>query len=242
MTWPITWPAAANIDDADPNIKLLAEVYARACMIALTLQRVGQAAVTIMPAGNQRIFGRWVYWYPYEGSLLGYFYPGTVYPSAEALREGVTVTDVEAIPLPGPVGAVSEVKVGGVVLDPANYRVENGQYLVRTDGESWPSQAEDFTVTYFNSYPVDEMGSHAAGVMAWEWLKLLSGNKGCRLPPAVTNVSRQGLTYEVARGMFPDGKTGLPEIDAYLMLFNPFGLKVAPRVYSPDLPAHRQVW
>lgn len=27
-----------------------------------------------------------------------------------------------------------------------------------------------------------------------------------------------------------------------LMLFNPFGLRVMPRVYSPDLPRHRQVW
>ena len=50
-----------------------------------------------------------------------------------------------------------------------------------------------------------------------------------------------GITIEKAAGMFPEGVTGLPEIDAYLMLWNPFGLKVAPRVYSPDLPVARQV-
>jgi hypothetical protein len=55
-------------------------------------------------------------------------------------------------------------------------------------------------------------------------------------------VARQGITIEVATGMFPEGVTGMPEIDAYLMLFNPFGLRVMPRVYSPDLPRHRQVW
>jgi hypothetical protein len=98
-------------------------------------------------------------------------------------------------------------------------------------------------VTYFNSHPVDEMGAHAAGVMANEWLKLFTRSKDkCRLPSNATNVARQGITIEVATGMFPEGVTGLPEIDAYLMLWNPYGVRVMPRVYSPDLPKNRQVW
>ena len=79
--------------------------------------------------------------------------------------------------------------------------------------------------------------------MAAEWLKLFNNVKGgCRLPPSITSMTRQGISYTIERGMFPDGVTGIPEIDAYLMLWNPFGLKVAPRVYSLDLPEHRQVW
>ena len=242
--WPITWPASVDADSLDPNMRALCELYASASMTALTLHRVGGNPVTIMPVSRERVPGHYVWFSPLPDEYpLGIFYPGTVYPSAQDLLTALTVDSVEAIDLPGPVGAVSEVRINGTVLDEAAYRVENGRYLVRVDGGSWPAGSGDnFTVTYLNSHPVDAMGAHAAGVMANEWLTLISGNKKCRLPPSVTAVSRQGLTFEVARGMFPDGVTGIPEIDAYLMLFNPFGLKVAPRVYSPDLPRHRQVW
>jgi hypothetical protein len=242
MTWPITWPA--GLEPTDPNIMRLCEVYAGACMTALTLHRVGGNPVTIMPAGRERVNGYYV-WEELSGAVLGTFYPGTVYPSAELLKETHTVDRIEAVSLPGPVGAVTEILINGVALDASRYRVEDGRWLVRTDGQPWPEESGDnFVVTYLNSYPVDEMGAHAAGVMAYEWYKAIAKPKGtaCRLPSNATNVSRQGITIEIATGMFPEGVTGMPEIDAYLMLFNPFGLRVAPRVYSPDLPRHRQVW
>lgn len=243
MSWPITWPESVDLTTLDPNVKRLAELYSTACMTALTLHRVGGNPVTIMP--ESRVWGHWLYSGFLEGTMLGWFYPGTVYPSAQDLKlSHYTVLGIEALDLPGPVGAVSSVVIGGAVLDPLAYRVENGRYLVRLDGGSWPAGADDdFTVTYFNSHPVDEMGSYAAGVMAAEWLKLFTNAKGgCRLPKSVTNIQRQGLTMELARGMFPDGVTGMPEVDSYIMLLNPFALKVMPRVYSPDLPKHRQVW
>jgi hypothetical protein len=243
MTWPITWPTGA--EPTDPNIKRLCELYASACMTALTLHRVGGNPVTIMPASRERIPGHYVWLSPVPDAYpLGSFYPGTFYPSAQDLKEPLTVTEVEAIDLPGPVGAVTEVLIDGVALDASNYRVEDGRYLVRLDSQPWPeSSGDNFVVTYLNSYPVDEMGAHAAGIMANEWLKAITRSKDkCRLPSNATNVARQGITIEVATGMFPEGVTGMPEIDAYLMLFNPFGLRVMPRVYSPDLARNRQVW
>jgi hypothetical protein len=245
MTWPITWPDEAAADAAGVTVKRLCEIYAVACMTALTLHRVGGSPVTIMPVSMERVDGYYVGHIPLPDEYpLGNFYPGMVYPSAQYLREeGHTIREVQAIDLPGPVGAVTEVVVGGEVLDPLAYRVENGRYLIRMDSGSWPTESGDnFRVTYFNSHPVDEMGSYAAGVMAAEWLKLLTNAKGgCRLPRSVTNIQRQGLTMELARGMFPDGVTGMPEVDAYIMLLNPFALKIMPRVYSLDLPEHRQV-
>lgn len=244
--WPVTWPASVNLDGVDPNIKALAELYADRCLTALTLHRAGGEPVTIMPATTcQRVPGHLLSLqlvpdeYP-----VGYFYPGTVYPSAEDLHSLFTVDEVEAIRLPGPVAGIVEIRIGEAVLDPGVYRVEGGQYLIRTDGQRWPEvQGDYFTVKYHNSHPVDAMGAHAGGVMAYEWLKLLTASRDkCRLPASVTNVSRQGLTFEITRGMFPEGVTGIPEIDAYIMLFNPHGVRVAPRVYSPDLPRHRQVW
>jgi hypothetical protein len=245
MSWTITWPDSVVAAGLDPNLKRLCEVYATACMTALTLHRVGGNPVSIMPQSRECISGHYV-WYSLlpDEFPVGQFYPGTIYPSAQELKEPLTVREVEAIDLPGPVGAVTEVLIDGVALAADKYRVENGRYLVRMDGESWPTDSGDnFVVTYFNSHPVDEMGAHAAGVMANEWLKLFTRSKDkCRLPSNATNVARQGITIEVATGMFPEGVTGLPEIDAYLMLWNPYGVRVLPRVYSPDLPKNRQVW
>lgn len=243
MSWPVDWPDEAAADLAGPAVKELCEIYAISCMTALTLHRVGGSPVTIMPTSRDRVEGHWLYAGYHHDIMLGQFYPGLVYPSAEDLQGGATVVPFTALDLPGPVGAVTEVRVDGAVLDPTLYRVENGRYLVRLDGKGWPvNTGDNFTVTYFNSHPATKMARYAAGVMAAEWLKLFTNAKGgCRLPRSVTNIQRQGLTMELARGMFPDGVTGMPEVDAYIMLLNPFALKVMPRVYSLDMPEHRQV-
>lgn len=243
MVWPVTWPESANAASLDPNLKKLCELYATMCMKALTLHRVGGNPVTIMPGSRERMPGHYLWDPRIDGEYrTGSFYPGLVYPSSTDLQ-GRAPYAVEAVDLPGPVSTITEVRIDGAILDAGKYRVEHGRYLVRLDGGTWPfNTGGDFTVTYLNSHPVDDMGAHAAGVMANEWLTLFTTNKKCRLPANVTSVSRQGLTVERAAGMFPEGVTGIPEIDAYLLLWNPFGFKVAPRVYSPDLPQHRQVW
>lgn len=241
MTWTVDWPASAPTD-LDPNIKALAELYATACLTALTLQRVGGGEVTIMPEASY-VRGWHTLWTPLADQYpLGHFYPGEFYPSAQDLRALTTYLRRDAVDLPGPVGPVSEVRVNGVALAPSAYRVEDGRYLVRVDGGAWPSASGDgFTVTYRNAHDPGVMGRHAAGILAMEWVKLLTRAKDCRLPKTLAMVSRNGMTMEITRGMFPDGITGIAEVDAFVMLYNPFGLKVAPRVYSPDLPRHRQV-
>lgn len=245
MVWPITWPDPITAAELDPEVRALAEKYAVASLTALTLHRVGGNPVTIMPEARPLVRGKYV---RLTGWAEGTFYPGTTYPgyaypSAEQLSHLVTVDTVEAVPLPGPVGAVTEVLIDGVAVPAAAYRIEGGEYLVRVDGQAWPVLSGDnFTVTYYNSHPAGVLGAHAAGVMATEWLKLITGDKKCRLPASATVVSRQGINYEVAKGMFPEGVTGIPEVDMFLLQWNPFALKVLPRVYSPDLPKHRQVW
>jgi hypothetical protein len=44
---------------------------------------------------------------------------------------------------------------------------------------------------------------------------------------------------EFSTGMFPDGMTGIREVDAYLTSINPNALRQPSRVWSPDLPGHR---
>lgn len=241
MTWPIKWPAAINTDDLDPNVRALCEMYAIACMKALTLHRVGGDPVTLIPGARDRCRGLYLWQELYGLYPFGRFFPVGFYPTERELAGATLRRNTEAIRLPGPVGGVSRVVVDDVVMEPSDYRVEDGQYLVRVDGKGWPA-GDRMKVTYLNSYPVDDMGAHAAGVMAAEWLRLITGDKKCRLPASATSISRQGITIEKATGMFPGNVTGLPEIDAYLMLFNPHSLRVPPRVYSLDLPQDRQVW
>lgn len=233
MSWPIIWPDPSAV--LDPATKILAELYAGACMTALTLQRVGGTPITLHPGTPVR--REWAFYLPDEA-----LYPTFIYPSSTDLLHGWR-RELSTLNLPGPIAGVSQVSIDGVALDPTEYQVINGSFLVRTDGTDWPEQDGTFTVTYLNSYPVDEMGKRAGGSLAQEFYQALAGGKSkCRLPASVTNVVRQGITFDVAQGMFPDGLTGLPEIDAYLMLWNPHGLKIRPRVYSVDAPLHRQVW
>jgi hypothetical protein len=144
--------------------------------------------------------------------------------------------------LRAPVGRIDEVKIDGVILPNTAYRVEDGYRLVRIDGKTWPScKGDQFTVTYLNAFEVDVYGQFIGGLLAVEFLKLLTSPQDCRLPSGVTAVSRQGMSYEIQQGMFPDGVTNVPEVDLYLKQWNPYNLKTLPQVYSPDMDDQHQI-
>lgn len=132
------------------------------------------------------------------------------------------------VPLPGhPVVTVDEVVVDGYVLDPTEYRV-SGSYLVRVDGGTWPccqdwtvegDQAGGFQVAYTWGEGPPASGVHAAAVLACEMLKGQGSVTGaCRLPQRVTSITRQGVSMTLLdpMAMFPEGRTGLPEVDLWL--------------------------
>ena len=64
----------------------------------------------------------------------------------------------------------------------------------------------------------------------------------CRLPRGVTEISRQGVSMTIEGELFPNGQTGIPEVDAFIFLWNPFNMKTRPRVYSPDMPRSGSSW
>ncbi len=153
------------------------------------------------------------------------------------------------IVFPGPV-AQADVYVDGELLDPSNWRIDNGNRLVRTDGECWPScqyvelpadQPGTMAVTYLPGVIPGASGQWAAGVLACEFAKACSGAK-CRLPSAVTAVARQGVTMTFTEGMFPGGVTGIREVDAYVWSVNPNHLNRPSSVWSPDLPTAKHRW
>lgn len=236
--WPIIWPESSTTltEGADPLVIARAEQYAASSMRMLSLYRVGGESITVMPCSVGCAHPRFSAFRPILFDML----------SAEHLKcwckAGCACPSMPSINLTGPVGRIDEVVVNGEVVPATAYRVENGNILVRTDGGEWPScSGEDFTVTYLNAYEVDDMGSYVAGILALEFFKSITNEKKCRLPSTVTSVTRNGVSMEMNTAMFPEGTTGITEVDAWLMQFNPHGLRTRPTVYSPDLKKHRQV-
>jgi hypothetical protein len=150
---------------------------------------------------------------------------------------------VSEVILPGPVGSIESVKIDGVEQPRATYRVDNGNRLVSLDPDRpWPlcqdmaldpDEIGAFEVTYYRGSAPTEITRFAAGVLAAEYFKACTGDKKCRLPAGVTTITRGGTTMEVDTGLYKDGYTGIREVDQVIRIFNPNGLKQAPRVLSP---------
>ena len=142
-----------------------------------------------------------------------------------------------AVHLPGPVNAVSTVKIDGEELPETAYRVE-GNVLYRVGGV-WPPQnlgapageVGTWTVEYERGQAVPPGVDRLTGLLAQEFIAACTGGK-CRLPRNVTSVTRQGVSYQVynPQEIYTTGKTGLAEIDMWLAAINPHALMQAPVV------------
>lgn len=152
-----------------------------------------------------------------------------------------------ALELRGPVASIDEVLVDGEVIPPSAYRVDITQgawLLVRVDGECWPvcqnftaetTEPGTFEVTYSIGSPIPAALAIAAGILACEYGKHLTGGK-CALPAKMTRLSRQGVEIEVAPPDPAEGMTGIKLVDDVISALNPSGRKAPPIVMSPDLP------
>lgn len=243
MIWPIIWPGGGAPEDADPEVVRRAEILAGQTLRLLTLNRVGGEPITVMPCSNTC---RAPYTFQYGHSLLP-FHPILLDSGAYAncyCANDCRCSRTNYVRLTAPVGRIDEVKVDGEVLPNTAYHVEDGNKLVRLDGKGWPAcSGPKFTVTYLQGHPVDELGEYVGGLLAQEYLQAMSPKGKCRLPANVTTVTRQGISMELSTGMFPDGTTGIKEVDAYLVQWNPYGMRTRPEVYSPDLPRqHAVTW
>lgn len=212
----------------------------------LTGYRVGGCPITVRPCKQDCRTRPFAARYPY-GSF-NWFQPyitdSGAWVNGCGCMQDCSCTTLCTVDLPGPVGVVYEVKVDGDVVDEDSYRMD-GTSLIWTSTEScpWPTcqdltltdtEVGTFSVTYLNSYPVDGLGAYAGAVLAKEYAAACMGGQ-CRLPASVTAVSRQGLTYEITPGAFPDGFTGIREVDAYIALWNPKGIQRSASVWTPDM-------
>ena len=237
--WPVDSSCCDDWNTYDGGTQSRAVALAVATLRSLTAYRVGGCPVTVRPCAARCWPSDQGYWT--GGMYSPVLYAGTWVNSCGCPADGCSCTALCRAALPPPVGAVGEVKVDGVVLPPTAYTVQEGRYLIRLDGGCWPAcqdltlpdtDADTFSVTYQNSAPVDGLLSYAAGVLACEFAKACTG-AACRLPAGVTSVVRQGVAYTVGGGMFPDGSTGIREVDAVVRLWNPQAIRQW-AIWSPD--------
>lgn len=238
-------------DGASTALKTRAQEYATLVLWAHTGRRFGACPVTVRPCagyncGSYETFGVW--WDGGNGSsgYYPYIWDGA-WRNCGGCPGPCSCEPASQVWLPGPVAGISEVRVNNTVVPTSAFRVDDGAWLVRTDGGVWPttqtmgnpasSTDDTFIVTYLRGEAVPAGGAAAAGTLACEYIKACT-NQPCRLPARVTSVSRQGVTVS-AEQTTKDSLSGVVEVDAWIRAVNPFALKSRPRAYNPDLPAPR---
>lgn len=267
--WPVDWSCAQDVYDqldATPEgQKVIAqsEAYATQTLRALTNYQLGGCPITVRPCTPRCVPGSWMTapvawqgnWAGGGWSTLGFapfVYNGKWFNACGCMTRDCSCTSLSILYLPGPVGYVSEVTVDGVVLPATAYRVDNGNELVRLDGESWPacqdmnapltgtgSDVGTLGVTYLRGIAPDGLAAAAAGRLAVEFAKSCMGG-ACQLPTGVTQIVRQGVTMTIPTGAFPDGLTGIREVDAFIRFWNPYSTKSVAEVFSPQQSRTRQ--
>lgn len=238
-------------EDPEQRAKLeRAEAFAWSVLAALTAYQIGTCPISVRPCAARALPEGSFRAAPvrsagFVGGAIGrpFISGGNWYnacPCASSSDCGCQA--LSEVILPAPAGRITSVRVDGITLDRKDYRVDNGNRLVRLDGESWPSSQDlsapatepgTFEVSYYRGSAPNTLTRAAAGVLAAEFLAACEGNE-CRLPWSVTNVSQGGVSYEMQPSDFPEGKTGIPEVDAVIRIYNPYGLRQRPTVASPD--------
>lgn len=140
---------------------------------------------------------------------------------------------------------IFKVDIDGTTLSASSYRLDEGRYLVRTDGENWPccqdlskDIGEEGTwyieLEYGRQPP--QMGIQAAEKLACELVKACVG-EDCALPSRVTSVARQGVSFTMLdpQDFLMDGRTGLYEVDLFLKSVNPTGAQRRATAWAPGI-------
>lgn len=158
--------------------------------------------------------------------------------------------------------AIDAVIVDGVVVNPARYRLDEGRWLVylpesdSAEVQGWPrhqrldlpTTAEDtWSIAYTFGAAPPLGGLKAAAELGCQLMLSCHPDPQvaarCRLPKAITNVSRQGLTIAKANpaALYPGGQTGVPSVDLWVATVNR-GSAIRPaNVFVPGQAATRRI-
>jgi hypothetical protein len=153
---------------------------------------------------------------------------------------------LDCLRLAGPVADIIEVLIDGQVLSPDAYRVRGHRTLCRIDGGTWPctqrlgakpSKPGTFRITNTRGKPITANMRAYASMIGAEFTLAICNDASC-LPSNVEQVVRDGTTisFEDADELFPNGKTGLEHVDAWIKTVNPKGIQRRATVVRADDP------
>lgn len=245
--WPVYW--ICDVNTYSPELTGYAVSAATRILWSLSGRRFGLTTVTLRPCAEDCYGGDWLSYPSWDWRVgVGYSMPPWDFYRTPYCAGSCTGTcscaHVSEVRLPSPVDHIVEVKLDGTPMATSTYRLDNNRLLVRTDGQRWPrcnnlnlgdDQPGTWSVTAAFGEDVPDSGRLAMGELACEIAKAASG-VDCRLPPAVTQLVRQGVTISVPDfGQFLlHGRTGLYLVDMFLTSENPKALRQRARVYDVD--------
>lgn len=151
-----------------------------------------------------------------------------------------------AIPLRGPNSEIVSVTIDGANVAASAYRIVHHQgidYLMRIDGEAWPSANSfdssdssnwSFTVRYGRG--PDKITRDAVNELACELAEDFDGRK-TMLPPGITSLNLQGASAQLEdmAEALRDGNENMPAVARFLGIYNPTGTRFRSGIYSPEL-------
>lgn len=233
------------------ELRVAAAEFGALLVWGATGRRYGVRERLVRPCRNEPYPGA-AGWYWSDGFWLPYVYQGVWRNCWSGCADGCCSCRPRCqVWLEGPVAWVTTVTLDGVVLaSGGNYRVDGGQWLVRTsDTECWPScqdydantGAGTWSVAYGQGFVVPDVLARAAGEVACEYAKACLGAT-CRLPSRAVTVARQGvsMSYVDVDTLLDRGLTGITTVDQVITTINPYGSRRAPRLMSVDLPSPRE--
>lgn len=244
-------------DSLDPAMQARATAFATDVLWASTGRQFSACLMTVRPC--MQSWGNWgFFWYNngnYEGGWgwLPFIWDGVWYNGCGCGGTGPFCCEprwwTQALLL-GPVDSITNITIDGVTLDPTAYRVDDGQWLVRTDGDHWPIHQDlnldagaegTWTVSYLRGVAVPDALLAAGGSLAIQYARACAGDSACRLNGRVTSIIRQGvqMTLVDPTVLLKMGLTGLEEVDLLIRSYNPSGLSHRLRLYSPDVERNR---
>jgi hypothetical protein len=255
--WTITKCGCGSCwDTYTPQVRATATALATLTMWAATGRQFGRCQITVQPCVRRELLPEYqTYPVEYDGYMSGPYISGGVWhndcPGAEEQSCSCSVDGRCSVLLDGPTttGGIVAITISGVSLPAGSYVVVNGNTLVRTDGQCWPScpsltsqNPAQFDVTYLVGLAIPTAVQAATERLACEYARACKGGT-CVLPQSLKTLTRQGVEVQVAD--LPDDpkmiRTGIREVDNVIIAMNPNALMSRPRVLSLDLPSPRRV-
>lgn len=145
--------------------------------------------------------------------------------------------------LRGPIVEVDEIRLDGVALDPASWRIAGARRIERVGGH-WPcpNAPGRLEVDYTFGTPIPDEGIHVAKLLGCQMLRSAL-NLPCDLPFNASQIVRSGVTVslEDRDTALGQGRTGVPEVDAWLMAVNPYGRTRRAAIFRADDPRRHAV-